>query len=103
MAKQKTKQQPQELSPFEKLGLRVSSMINAPKAQLERQVTIHRLDTDLDEAWEGVLELLGETDDLEMTRNSDGTVTLRWDQPADDDVQVRNAELEHVAEDEAAF
>lgn len=103
MAKQKANQQPQSLSPFERLGLRVSSMINAPKAQLERRVIIHRLDTDPDEAWEGVLELLDETDGLEMTRNSDGTVTLRWDRPADDDVQVRNAELEPVAEDEAAF
>lgn len=103
MAKQKTKKQPQELSPFEKLGLRVSSMINAPKAQLERQVTIHRLDTDPDEAWEGMLELLAETDGLKMTRNTDGTITLRWDRPEGDDAQMHDAELESVAEDEAAF
>lgn len=103
MAKQKAKQQSQELSPFEKLGLRVSSMINAPKAQLEHQVTIHRLDTDPDDAWEGVLELLAETDGLEMTCNSEGTITLRWDRPADDDVQVCCEELETIAGDEAAL
>ncbi len=93
----------ESLNPVQRLSIRVSNMINSPTAQIERRVTIHRLETDPDEAWEVVLELLAETDGLEMTRNSDGTVTLRWDRPVDDDVQVRNAELEPVAEDEAAF
>lgn len=78
MAKRKAPQQRREMSPMEKLGLRVSAMIQAPKAQLDRQVTIHRLDTDTDEAWEGVMELLAEQDGIEQTFNDDGTVTLRW-------------------------
>lgn len=81
MAKQQ-KRQSQEARPLtagEKLGLRVSAMINAPKAQELRTVTIHRIDTDTDEAWDGVMGELAETDGLEMTRNDDGTVTLRWE------------------------
>ncbi|MCY1379918.1 hypothetical protein D9M69_676840 [compost metagenome] len=54
-------------------------MISAPKAQLDRCVRIHRLDTDDDEAWDGVMELLAETDGLDVTFNDDGTVTLRWE------------------------
>ncbi|NHN79605.1 DUF1654 domain-containing protein [Azotobacter chroococcum] len=102
MAKQKAKQ-PQELTPLERLGLRVSSMINAPIAQLERQATIHRLDTDPDEAWEGVLELLAETDGLEMVANDDGSVTLKWERPADDDAPADDREFEMVDGGEAQF
>lgn len=104
MAKQTTKkQQFQEFTPLERLGLRVSSMINAPKAQLERQVTIHRLDTDPDEAWEGVIELLAETDGLEICRNSDGTITLKWDRSAGEDTEVCEDELETIATEDAPF
>lgn len=80
MATKPSKQQERrELTGLERLGLRVSTMISSPKAQLDRRVTIHRLDTDDDEAWDGVMELLAETDGLEMTFNDDGTVTLRWE------------------------
>jgi len=104
MAKRKTqKQQPQELTPLERLGLRVSSMINAPRAQSERRVTIHRLDTDSDEAWEGVMELLAETDGLEMATNEDGSVTLRWERQTDDDAPADAREFETVDDDEAQF
>lgn len=104
MARQKAqKQQPKELTPLEKLGLRVSSMINAPRAQLERRVTIHRLDTDPDEAWKGVLELLAETDGLEMTANEDGSVTLMWERQTDDAAPVDDRELEMVDGGEAQF
>lgn len=83
MAKRKAQQQPQELTAMDRLGLRVSTMINAPKAQLERTVTIHRLDTDSDEAWGGVMELLVETDGLEITFNEEGSVTLQWELESD--------------------
>jgi hypothetical protein len=99
MAKQKAPQQPRELTALEKLGLRVSAMINSPKAQLERQVLIHRLDTDPDEAWDGVMELLAETDGLEMTFNDDGGVTLKWGLPTEGDQRIEEAgELEPMEE-----
>ncbi|PZE12725.1 hypothetical protein DMX10_13920 [Pseudomonas sp. 57B-090624] len=102
MAKQNQQKQTERrvMTSRERLGLRVSEMINSPSAQLNRRVTIHRLDTDEDQAWEEVLELLGETDGLEMTFNDDGTVTLQWAQQeeegeplpsdgwADDEVKV---------------
>ncbi|WP_375738038.1 DUF1654 domain-containing protein [Pseudomonas boanensis] len=102
MAKQKTPKQPErrELTSLEKLGLRVSTMINSPKAQLDRCVTIHRLDTDDDEAWEGVMELLAETDGLEMTFNDDGTVTLRWHLQGDGDHQTGDGDLAPLEEPE---
>ncbi|MFB8829094.1 DUF1654 domain-containing protein [Azotobacter sp. CWF10] len=103
MAKRKAQQQPQELTPLERLGLRVSSMINAPKAQLERRVTIHRLDTDLDEAWEGVMELLAETDGLEMIANEDGSVTLTWERPADEAEPADDRDFEMVDREESPF
>lgn len=99
MAKQKAQQQPRELTALEKLGLRVSAMINSPKAQLDRQVTIHRMDTDHDEAWQAVLELLLEEDALEVTLNDDGSVTLRWALAGEGDQVVEEGELVAVEGD----
>lgn len=98
MAKQK-KQEARALSSTERLGLRVSAMINSPKAQLERRAAIHRLDTDTDEAWDGVMELLGETDCLHLEFADDGGVIVRWDALADDD---RVAVAEEVEAGEVA-
>lgn len=100
MARAKTQQQePREMTGLEKLGLRVSAMIGSPKAQLERQARIHRLDSDTDEAWDGVMELLGETDGLYLEFADDGDVIVRWDLLADDD---RVADVEEAVPEEAA-
>ncbi|WP_448647116.1 DUF1654 domain-containing protein [Pseudomonas mohnii] len=81
----------QEMTGIERLGLRVSSMINHPAAQAQRWVMIHRLDTDGDQEWEEVMGLLSETDGIDMTFNDDESVTLRWEAQAEDD---RAAEVE---------
>ncbi len=74
-----------DMSGVERLGLRVSEMINHPVAQTRRWVTIHRLDTDGDREWEEVMGVLVATDELDMTFNDDGSVTVRWEpQPIDD-------------------
>lgn len=70
----------QEMSGMARLGLRVSSMINHPVAQAQRWVTIHRLYTDGDREWDEVLSVITETDELELTLNDDGSVTVRWEQ-----------------------
>ena len=101
MTKQKSQPERRELTSLERLGLRVSAMINAPRAQLERCVTIHRLDTDTDEAWDGVMELLAEESGIDMTFNDDGTVTLRWEPDGDEVLQVERGE-DLVALDEEA-
>lgn len=98
MAKQKKQQEARKPTAGERLGLRVSAMINAPRSQLERRVVIHRLDDDPDEAWNSVLELLNETDGLALTFNDDGTVLLQWDRPTDEDQVIGGGEVEPVEE-----
>lgn len=73
-----------ELTGLERLGLRVSAMINSPLAQLGRRVLIHRLDTDSDQDWEAIMELLAETDGLDMTFCDDGSVILQWERSDDE-------------------
>ncbi|WP_223515744.1 DUF1654 domain-containing protein [Pseudomonas sp. GL-R-26] len=96
----KIQQSKEELTGLERLGLRVSSMINHPVAQIQRWVTIHRLDTDGEREWEEVMGLLSETDGIDMTFNDDESVTLRWEAQAEEDrmVEVEGAlEVEEVA------
>jgi len=71
--------QRQEMTGLERLGLRVSSMINHPLAQIQRWVTIHRLDTDGEEEWEEVMAVLADTPELDLTFNDDESVTVRWE------------------------
>jgi len=95
-----------ELTGLERLGLRVSAMINSPLAQFGRKVLIHQMDTDSDQDWDAILELLSETDGLDMTSCDDGSVILQWDAPTDDDrVIEREVELGLVRheEEEAPF
>jgi len=75
----------EELTSLERLGLRVSAMINSPLAQLGRRVLIHRLDTDCDQDWDAIMEILSETDGLDMTFCDDGSVILQWEKPVDYD------------------
>ncbi|WP_288501666.1 DUF1654 domain-containing protein [uncultured Pseudomonas sp.] len=106
MAKQKksTPQERQEMTALERLGLRVSSMINHPIAQSQRWVTIHRLDTDGDMEWEEVMGLLAETPELDLTFNDNGSVTVRWELQANEERDDFFAERdrEEEAEKEAA-
>jgi len=75
-------------------------MINSPIAQLGRRVMIHRLDDDPQEAWDAVMEMLAETDGLNMTLNDDGTVTLEWGRREDEEVVM--IDREHEPQEEAA-
>ncbi|NQD57643.1 DUF1654 domain-containing protein [Pseudomonas sp. CM25] len=106
MTKQKksTPQARQEMTALERLGLRVSSMINHPIAQAQRWVTIHRLDTEGNMEWEEVMGLLAETPELDLTFNDDESVTVRWEPQSaadrDDLVVDRDWEKE---EEEAPF
>lgn len=87
----------EELTGLEKLGLRISAMINSPLAQLGRKVLIRQLDSDSDEDWDAIMELVSETDGLDMTFCDDGSVILQWDAPTDDDQVIeREVELDLV-------
>lgn len=99
MQQQKDRQRV-ELTGIERLNLRVSNMINHPVAQIQRWVTIHRLDADGKREWDEVMGLLSETDGIDMTFNDDESVTLRWEASAEEDrpVEVEDAlEVEEVA------
>jgi hypothetical protein len=69
----------EKLSGIERLGLRVSGMINSPVSQMERRVLIHRLDSDEDEAWDTIIGILAETEGLGTTRYDEKCVMLWWD------------------------
>ncbi|WP_160286366.1 DUF1654 domain-containing protein [Pseudomonas knackmussii] len=99
MSKQQKKQRPQEsrgMSDIDRLRLRISAMINGPRAQSLCQATIWRLESDSDQAWNQVMEELGETDGLVMNENEDGTVTLQWEAAIEDGGAVEEPEPEMV-------
>ena len=73
---------------MDRLGLRISSMINHPVAQLQRWVTIRRLDTDGDREWEEAMGLLSETDGIKVALNDDESVTLKWEANAEEERSV---------------
>lgn len=95
-------QQRQGMTAIERLGLRVSNMINHPKAQEQRWVAVHRLDTDGDAEWGEIMRVLGETDGLEITELEEGGVRIEWEMPSEQDREVEIEELE-VLEEEAPF
>ncbi|MBZ9665772.1 DUF1654 domain-containing protein [Pseudomonas sp. LMG 31766] len=80
------------MNAIDRLGLRVSAMIQGPMAQLNRRVKIFQLDTDPDYAWQAILELLQETDGLKLERHEDGTVTVSWDAATDGDARIEGEE-----------
>jgi len=83
------------MSGMERLGLRVSSMINHPIAQLDRSVTIHRLDTDGQREWDELLTILSDTDGIDMTINDeDESITLEWEAASDEDRAVEADDVE---------
>ncbi|KAE9642406.1 DUF1654 domain-containing protein [Pseudomonas sp. PB103] len=89
--KSRSQKDRQVVTGLERLSLRVSSMINHPVAQIQRWVTVHRLDTDGEREWKEVMGLLSETECIDMTFNDDESVTLRWD-PQGEEEQVSEVE-----------
>lgn len=104
MAVAKKQNQPERdaMSGLERLALRVSSMINHPIAQIQRWVTIHRLDTDGEREWEEVMDLLSETECIDMTFNDDESVTLRWDPQTEEEQTVEMDDIFEMAMEQVA-
>jgi len=112
MAKQKRGAVDQDragMTGVDRLRLRVSAMINSPKAQADRRTTIWKLDSDADVAWRQVLEELAETDGLTMTANEDGTVLLEWEATDESDpaweemAEPADFVVQHLHEEPAPF
>ena len=60
-----------EMSAVQRLGLRVSSMINSPRAQERCSVLIHRMDSDQDAEWDEVMSQISEIDGVSMVFQDD--------------------------------
>jgi len=90
------------MTAIERLGLRVSAMIGSPKAQLERRAVIHRLDTDTDEAWDGIMTLLAETDGLALAFDAEGSAVVTWE-AGEVEEAVEGREEREPVEEEAPF
>ena len=88
----------QGMTAIERLGLRISSLINHPVAQIQRRITFQRLDTEGDQEWDEVMGLLSDTPGITVTFNNDATVTLRWDARTEDDVEIESESLRAIAE-----
>ncbi|HCF2667243.1 TPA: DUF1654 domain-containing protein [Pseudomonas aeruginosa] len=88
MAVQKSTQGKGQVSPVEKVRLRVSAMISSPRAQAERRALIWKAQGDPEEAWQQVLGELAATDGLEMSLAEDGVVTLTWETGDEEGVEV---------------
>ncbi|WP_144938430.1 DUF1654 domain-containing protein [Pseudomonas alabamensis] len=102
-AKKAAQQERQELTSVERLGLRISAMINHPTAQQQRWVTVHRLERDGEQEWEEVIGILADTDGIDVTFNDDeDSVTLRWEAPSDKDAQVEAIDEFVVVEDSSS-
>ena len=74
--------QREQLTAMERLNLRVSAMINHPVAQMQRWVSIHRLDSDGEAEWTAMLEALAETPELTLSFHEHDTVLIRWERCA---------------------
>ncbi|HBO1689892.1 DUF1654 domain-containing protein [Pseudomonas aeruginosa] len=88
MAVQKNNQGKGQVSPVDKVRLRISAMISSPRAQAERRASIWKAQGDSEEAWQQVLEELAETDGLEMSLGEEGVVTLTWEAGDEESVEV---------------
>ncbi|MBV4518500.1 DUF1654 domain-containing protein [Pseudomonas sp. SWRI74] len=88
----------QEMSSVERLGLRVSSMINSPRAMERCSALIHRLDSDQDADWDEVMGRIAETDGVNMIFQDDGGVLLEWEPPSDEDRVLETGDIELIEE-----
>lgn len=92
-----------QLTGLERLGLRVSAMIQSPISQLNRSVFIHRLDTDEDKDWEAVMELLAETDGLSLEFGDDGNVIVSWEKGEEGEGAPAERQADPITEAEIPF
>lgn len=87
-----------EISGVERLGLRVSSMVNSPRAQERCSAVIHRLDTDQDSEWDEVMGRIAEIDGVNMVFQDDGGVLLEWEAPSEEDMVLEVGEVNALEE-----
>ena len=72
------------LTPYALLALRLQRAINHPAAQQAKTALLERLDGDSEEAWERVMEELGENDNVTLAYRDDGHIQIFWTVLQDD-------------------
>lgn len=93
-ANKKSSREERGVSDVDKLRLRISAMVNSPRAASVRQATIWRLESDSDQAWAQVMGELQETDGLEMIENEDGTITLHWEAMVEEGPEIEADDMD---------
>ncbi|WP_431484177.1 DUF1654 domain-containing protein [Pseudomonas solani] len=63
---------------YVQLARRVQALVSTPRAQIEHQVVIDREPGDIQLAWDQLLEEIGETEGVTLTRRADGSVHVFW-------------------------
>ncbi|GAB7529063.1 DUF1654 domain-containing protein [Pseudomonas sp. 3A(2025)] len=71
-------------SSYERLGLRIQKIINAPAAQKARSALLMRQPDELEDDWSQLLEEIAENDNVTLAWRDDGGVQVFWTIPKED-------------------
>lgn len=72
------------LTPYALLATRLQRAINHPAAQHAKTALLERLEGDSEEAWERIMEELGENDNVTLAYRDDGHIQIFWTVLQDD-------------------
>ncbi len=68
----------QSRDPYELVGRRIQRLITAPRMQKIQVVTVARNDDESPEAWQRVIQEIGETCGVRVEHLEGGTVRIGW-------------------------
>ncbi|GAB3482191.1 DUF1654 domain-containing protein [Azotobacter salinestris] len=83
MAKPGKKTAVRQSSSYELMGARIQKLINSPKAQQARDVTVHRLPEESAADWSRFIEEVAEAENVRVEYVEGDGVRLTWTVPAD--------------------
>ncbi|MGS0941587.1 DUF1654 domain-containing protein [Pseudomonas luteola] len=63
---------------FDKLANRVQAMVNSPRAQIDKKVSIDRLEHECPEDWQRLLDEIAENENVTLSHGDNGAVHLAW-------------------------
>ena len=70
--------------PYDFLAIRLQRAINNPTAQKNKSALLERLESDCGDAWQQIMEELGDTDNVTLAYRDDGHVQIFWTVLQDD-------------------
>ncbi|MBA1245459.1 DUF1654 domain-containing protein [Pseudomonas japonica] len=71
-------------NPYDLLAIRLQRAINHPAAQHAKTALLERFEGGSDEAWEQIMEELGENDNVTLAYRDDGHLQIFWTVLQDD-------------------